>query len=150
MAEELSLVIRGAPGVEVGSADSRSEGRSMPLRKRLSGQNIVVSINQNCGPVSRSLPRGVDNGIATSRNYPHALQPDMLQMAGQPTGASSNVSGPLRLRTHTRKAQKFLEPGEELRTVGSGVLKSAARLHGSSRNCARVERWKALGQLARQ
>ena len=122
MREHLSLVVAGAPTIDVVATDNRLEGWRAPFLKRFGRLYIVMAIDENRWGPRRSLPPfSIDDRVARSRDDLHLVQADSVETTRQPRGTICRVLGMLRLRADGGETDKGTQLGLEARPVVASI-----------------------------
>jgi len=105
------------------------------------GNNVIVTINDQRRAAGGAQPRTVDDGIAKGRNDANPLEADALQMPRQPTGTLSEITDAFRLRADAGKTKElFLVRNTEQNCASSPARKTSLQSrqsHNSAQDSAR-------------
>src|SRR5262249_51190843 len=107
MGEHLPFIIRRSSPVQIIASYRGLKRRRVPLRKRVRGLDVVMTVDEHRGPLGRTPPVGVDNRMGGSGNALHLLHPNAPQLLRQPLCAAPHVACALRLRTHAGETDKI-------------------------------------------
>ncbi len=117
--EDLPLVVRRAPRVDILVTDMGLEGRCLPLVNRIDGLYVVVAVAQNRRLAFGVKPVGVDHRVAIRGDDFHVLKARALQVFGHEPGRALDVGlvfGQRRDAGYAEHVEQFVQKAPAVRT----------------------------------
>lgn len=104
--EELPLVVRGTPGVEVSATHLGAEGRAQPRLQWVGRLHVVVAVDEDRGSPRDGRALAVNHGVGVGAQQIHLLTAQAPEMLRQPQGRSAAVAVPGWIGGHAGDAKE--------------------------------------------
>ena len=111
MGEMLAFVVRCAAAVDLVSDEGRFKRRGAPLRDRIDGLDVVVTVDEDGGTPRFDLAAGDDDGMP-GRLVQFRLQPHAVEFFDKVSGAFSHVFPMTAVGGDTRETEELEKFGE--------------------------------------
>jgi hypothetical protein len=125
----LSLVIGGAPRIDVTVPNVRGEGRSNPFIQGIRGLNVVMPVDKKCGQTGSRHEVPADHRMTRSFTK-LCLKSQFLEFIHHPFCTLSSVLSILRVSAHTGNPQKVGKLCHIALTVGVNLFHNSLGEHG--------------------